>query len=89
MKYPHLQSQIPENHVMLLYWVRIPESDSRHTASSSGHTIVPARGCVAAARRLDVEGSRDFHDQEGRGYVTPGHGVDILWPSGRLRHVRA
>ena len=75
-----LESQIPEGCVMLLYWVR-RDSDSRDTASSVGHKTIPARGCMAAARELDLHGDRDLG-------VVAGHGVTVLWPSSHMREIR-
>ena len=75
-----LTEMIPENHVMLLFWVRTP-SDSRDTAGSTGHRIIPAKGCLEAAKELDCYG-----DQEAS--IPAGHGVTVLWPSGYSREVR-
>ena len=83
-----LTKQIPANHVMLLYWVRLP-NDTRDTASSTGTVIVPANGCITRARELDTCGDRNLHDNHGRGHVVGGHGVTLLWPSGCRRGVRA
>jgi len=83
-----LANQIPDGHVMLLYWVRMP-NDTRHTASSTGWFVVPAKGAIKRAEELDTFGDRQLHDNKGRGRVVAGHGVTILWPSGRKREVRA
>jgi len=80
-QYPTLQKQIPAGHVMLLYWVRT-EHDTRDTASSTGDKVIPAKGCLEAARTLDACGDRSLG-------VAAGHGVTILWPSGRTLEVRA
>lgn len=79
--YPRLTADIPADHVKLLYWVRT-EHDARDCAGSTGSLIRPAKGCVNAALELDRHGDRDLH-------VVGGHGVTIMWPSGRSRNVRA
>ena len=78
-----LQDTIPAGHVMLLYWVRTA-NDARHCASDTGCRIIKSKGCIAAAEKLDTYGERD--DDE---HIPAGHGVTILWPSGRTREVRA
>ena len=83
-----LKDQIPANHVMLLYWVHLP-CDARHTASSTGKIIVPAAGVMKRVERINTLGNRSLTDSKGRGHVVGGHGVTILWPSGRRREVRA
>lgn len=84
---PRLTKEIPKGHVMLLYFVRT-EYDSRDCAGSTGWLIRSAKGCIKAARDLDTHGSRDLHDNKGHGYVVPGHGVTVLWPSGHSRNIR-
>jgi len=86
--YPNLIKQIPHGQVMLLYFVRT-DNDSRDCAGSSGSLIRPAKGAIAAAKELDSYGSRDLRDSHGHGHVVPGHGVTILWPSGRTREIHA
>ena len=83
-----LTKQIPPKHVMLIYWVRMP-NDARHTASSTGWVIVPAKGAINRAEEIDTFGDRELHDNKGRGRVVAGHGITILWPSGRKREVRS
>jgi len=81
MKTTRLQKMIPTGHVMLLFWVRC-EYDSPDTAGGIGRKIIPAKGCVAAARELDIYGDKSLG-------VRGGHGVTILWPSGRQCEIRA
>ena len=82
-----LAKQIPDRHVMLLYWVRLP-NDTRDTASSTGWTIVPAKGCITRAREIATYGDRNLHDNHNRGLVVGGRSVTILWPSGCRREVQ-
>jgi len=81
MKTTRLQKKIPAGHVMLIFWIRT-EHDSRDTAGQTGHKIIAAKGCFRAARDLDTYGDQSLG-------VRGGHGVTILWPSGRQREVRA
>lgn len=88
MNAANLTRKIPAGHVMLLYWVRMP-NDTRDTASSTGSVIRPVQGAINAAREIDASGDMTLHDNHGRGYAAAGHGVTILWPSGHSRNVRA
>lgn len=72
---------IPKNHVKLLFWRRT-DRDDRHTASDLGSVIISARGCISEAKRLDTYGDLDLG-------ARAGHGITIIWPSGRRREVRA
>lgn len=83
-----LKDQIPSGQVMLLYWVHLP-GDARHTASSTGKVIIPARGAIKRAEEIDRFGDRGLTDTHDRGYVVGGHGITIMWRSGRRREVRA
>jgi len=76
-----LEKTIPPNHVMLLFWRRT-KHDIRGYAGSTGNKIIPAKGCVKAAFALD------FCGDQASG-AAAGHGVTILWPTGRQRQVRA
>lgn len=79
--YPNLTRQIPPGSVMLLYFLRT-KHDARDCAGSTGHHVIPAKGCLKAAYEMDAYGDRERS-------VVPGHGVTLLWPSGRTRNVRA
>ena len=72
---------IAAGHVRILFHSRT-RHDSRNTASRVNSVDVPSRGCVAEAWRIDFYGDQDLG-------AVAGHGVTIVWPSGRTRNVRA
>ena len=81
-----LESSIPAGHVMLIYWICWvrTDRDTRWTASGVGSRIIPAKGCIGEAERLDTYG-----DRTGDECIPGGHGVTVLWPTGHRREVRA
>lgn len=77
---------IPENYVEMIYAVKM-DYDGRDEASGIGSVLIPAKGCINRAKELDSLGNGGLHDSKGRGSVYGGHGVTIVWPSGRSRSV--
>jgi len=83
--------------VQLLAWVK-RASDSRDTASDTAAAIVPQAGALAVARAVDGgDCPPDVHFdtkpqmayEDGPPRLAVGHGVTIVYDSGRMRTVRA
>lgn len=69
----------------LLYWER-NLGDRRDEASSVGSALVPKKDALMIARAW--EAGDTLNDYATPAHLTPGHGITIIYRSGRRREVR-
>jgi hypothetical protein len=74
-------TDIPAGCVRVLFW-RKTRDDSRDTASDVGEAIISAKGALQRCRDAEVSPDSEWRN-------AAGHGIQIVYASGRTRTVRA
>ena len=78
-----ISKDIPVDHVKVLFWKRgLGDEPFGDTAGTLGNAIIPANRCLSRAREADSYSDSEWGN-------APGHGLTIVWPSGRSMHVAA